>query len=109
MGNARWLCFARVAVAGGGRRAFVLTLHVSPPISFQCLIGVILTLGSHMLLAFTFLNPYVAVVIMGIAYSMVACGLWPMVAYILPESQLGMLENSVLLWRRAAPPPSGRF
>ena len=45
-----------------------------------------------MLLAYTFLNPFVAVFIMGIAYSMLACGLWPMVAYILPETQLGMHE-----------------
>lgn len=53
--------------------------------------GVTVTLGSHLILAFTFVNPYVATVIMGLAYSMLACGLWPMVAYILPESQLGEL------------------
>lgn len=42
-----------------------------------------------MLMAFTFLNPYVAMVIMGLAYSLLACALWPMVAYVIPERQLG--------------------
>ncbi|XP_022246324.1 major facilitator superfamily domain-containing protein 1-like [Limulus polyphemus] len=52
-------------------------------------VSVILTLGMHALLAFSFLNPWIAMVIMGFAYSMLASGLWPMVALIIPEHQLG--------------------
>ncbi|XP_023238248.1 major facilitator superfamily domain-containing protein 1-like [Centruroides sculpturatus] len=53
------------------------------------LASVIITLSSHMLLAFTFLNPWVAMVIMGVGYSLLACALWPMVAIEIPEHQLG--------------------
>jgi hypothetical protein len=62
----------------------------------QCLISITLTLVAHGMLAFTFLNPYYAVVIMGIAYSMLASALWPMVSYIVPESQLGRFTVYVL-------------
>eukprot|EP00043_Microstomoeca_roanoka_P016512 m.169229 g.169229 ORF g.169229 m.169229 type:complete len:357 (-) comp16473_c0_seq15:198-1268(-) len=54
-----------------------------------CMFGVLVTLISHMLLAFTFINPYIPVVIMGTSYSLVACAIWPMAVYLLPESQLG--------------------
>ncbi|EGD80621.1 major facilitator superfamily transporter domain-containing protein 1 [Salpingoeca rosetta] len=54
-----------------------------------CILGIIATLFSHMLLAYTFVNPYAGVIVMGFAYSLVACALWPMVAYVLPEHQLG--------------------
>lgn len=47
------------------------------------------TIGAHSLLAFTELNPYIGMVIMGLAYSMLASSLWPLVALIVPEYQLG--------------------
>ncbi|XP_037817132.1 LOW QUALITY PROTEIN: major facilitator superfamily domain-containing protein 1-like [Lucilia sericata] len=47
------------------------------------------TIGAHTLLAFTMLNPYVGMVLMGLSYSMLAASLWPLVALIIPEYQLG--------------------
>lgn len=47
------------------------------------------TIVAHSLLAFTFLNPYVGMVLMGLSYSMLAASLWPLVALIIPEYQLG--------------------
>ncbi|XP_065887478.1 major facilitator superfamily domain-containing protein 1-like [Dysidea avara] len=52
-------------------------------------LGVISTLGSHALLAFTRLLPFVTMALMGLSYSILACALWPMVAYVVPEHQLG--------------------
>lgn len=51
--------------------------------------AIIVTITGHMLLAFTFLNPYIGMVTVGIAYSMLASSLWPLVALIVPEYQLG--------------------
>ncbi|XP_062521615.1 major facilitator superfamily domain-containing protein 1-like [Corticium candelabrum] len=56
---------------------------------FWVIAAVVITLGSHSLLAFTFINPWIPMVIMGVGYSMLACALWPMVAFVLPEQQLG--------------------
>lgn len=47
------------------------------------------TIGAHLLLTFTDLNPYVGMTIMGLSYSMLAASLWPLVALIIPEYQLG--------------------
>lgn len=47
------------------------------------------TIGSHLLLAFTFVNPFVAMILMGVSYSLLAASLWPMVALIVPKHQLG--------------------
>lgn len=47
------------------------------------------TIGAHALLTFTQLTPYVGMVIMGLSYSMLAASLWPLVALIIPEYQLG--------------------
>jgi hypothetical protein len=32
---------------------------------------------------------FIAMILMGVAYSMLACALWPLVAFIVPEYQLG--------------------
>ncbi|XP_025913554.1 major facilitator superfamily domain-containing protein 1 isoform X10 [Apteryx rowi] len=53
------------------------------------LCAVITTLASHIMLAFTFWNPWVAMCLLGVAYSLLACALWPMVAFVVPEHQLG--------------------
>uniref|UniRef100_A0A1I8Q429 Lysosomal dipeptide transporter MFSD1 n=1 Tax=Stomoxys calcitrans TaxID=35570 RepID=A0A1I8Q429_STOCA len=47
------------------------------------------TIGAHSLLAFTLLNPYIGMILMGLSYSMLAASLWPLVALIIPEYQLG--------------------
>ncbi|KAL5253819.1 hypothetical protein ACHWQZ_G013556 [Mnemiopsis leidyi] len=51
--------------------------------------AILITLGAYALLAFTFIHPYVAMVMMAIAYSMCASALWPMVSLVVPEYQLG--------------------
>nr|XP_033814669.1 major facilitator superfamily domain-containing protein 1 [Geotrypetes seraphini] len=47
------------------------------------------TLAAHLILAFTFWTPWLAMSLMGISYSLLACALWPMVAFVVPEHQLG--------------------
>lgn len=56
---------------------------------FWVFLAIIATIACHGLLAFTFLNPYVAMVVMGLGYSLLASALWPMVALVVPEYQLG--------------------
>ncbi|KAM9853068.1 lysosomal dipeptide transporter MFSD1 isoform 2-T2 [Aulostomus maculatus] len=51
--------------------------------------AVITTLAAHMMLAFTFWNPWIAMSVLGVSYSLLACALWPMVAFVVPEHQLG--------------------
>nr|XP_054495318.1 major facilitator superfamily domain-containing protein 1 isoform X7 [Agelaius phoeniceus] len=53
------------------------------------LCAVVTTLASHIMLAFTFWNPWIAMCLLGLAYSLLACALWPMVAFVVPEHQLG--------------------
>lgn len=52
-------------------------------------IAVVMTLVCHVLLGFTFVTPWVPMITMGLTYSLLACGLWPMVALEVPEHQLG--------------------
>ncbi|XP_019944196.2 lysosomal dipeptide transporter MFSD1 isoform X1 [Paralichthys olivaceus] len=51
--------------------------------------AVVATLAAHMMLAFTFWNPWIAMSLLGVSYSLLACALWPMVAFVVPEHQLG--------------------
>ncbi|KAJ1088043.1 hypothetical protein NDU88_001202 [Pleurodeles waltl] len=51
--------------------------------------AIVTTLAAHIMLAFTFWNPWIAMVFLGISYSLLACALWPMVAFVVPEHQLG--------------------
>lgn len=55
---------------------------------FWVMLAVILTLGSHLILAFTFINPWIPMIILGLGYSLLACALWPMVAFLVPLHQL---------------------
>lgn len=55
-------------------------------------LGTVLTLVAHAIFAFMGNDhyiPYMAMIIMGVAYSLLACALWPLVAFIIPEHQLG--------------------
>eukprot|EP00088_Acartia_fossae_P043034 TRINITY_DN4526_c0_g1_i11.p1 TRINITY_DN4526_c0_g1~~TRINITY_DN4526_c0_g1_i11.p1 ORF type:complete len:594 (+),score=70.30 TRINITY_DN4526_c0_g1_i11:122-1903(+) len=54
-----------------------------------CFLSIIASIGCHALLAFTSLNPYIAISILGVAYSLLASALWPIAALIIPEYQLG--------------------
>uniref|UniRef100_A0A915HR97 Lysosomal dipeptide transporter MFSD1 n=1 Tax=Romanomermis culicivorax TaxID=13658 RepID=A0A915HR97_ROMCU len=49
------------------------------------IISVMTTICGHCLLAFTFLTPFAATIILGCAYSLLAASLWPCVAYVVPE------------------------
>ncbi|XP_066456533.1 major facilitator superfamily domain-containing protein 1 isoform X2 [Eleutherodactylus coqui] len=51
--------------------------------------AVVTTLAAHLMLAFTLWNPWIAMSLLGISYSLLACALWPMVAFVVPENQLG--------------------
>ncbi|XP_029471010.1 major facilitator superfamily domain-containing protein 1 isoform X2 [Rhinatrema bivittatum] len=53
------------------------------------LCAVVATLVAHIMLAFTFWTPWLAMSLLGIAYSLLACALWPMVAFVVQEHQLG--------------------
>ncbi|XP_030072155.1 lysosomal dipeptide transporter MFSD1 [Microcaecilia unicolor] len=53
------------------------------------LCAVAATLAAHVMLAYTFWTPWLAMSLMGISYSLLACALWPMVAFVVPEHQLG--------------------
>lgn len=52
-------------------------------------IGSILLFGSHLLLALTYLTPYIPMFILGIAFSLVPAAMWPSVALIVEEKKLG--------------------
>ena len=52
-------------------------------------IAIAITLVCHAMLTFTFINPYFAIAIMGLSYSLLASALWPIAALIIPEYQLG--------------------
>ncbi|KAF6026845.1 MFSD1 [Bugula neritina] len=56
---------------------------------FWVMAGTLLTLGCHALFAFTFATPFLPTIIMGVAYSVLAASLWPLVSYFVPENQLG--------------------
>ncbi|XP_053978174.1 major facilitator superfamily domain-containing protein 1-like isoform X2 [Hylaeus anthracinus] len=51
--------------------------------------SILVTMVAHGLLAFTYVNPYVCMILMGLAYSMLASSLWPLIALVTPEYQLG--------------------
>ncbi|GBP60911.1 Major facilitator superfamily domain-containing protein 1 [Eumeta japonica] len=53
------------------------------------IVSIIATIGAHLILAFTFFNPYIGVISLGFSYSLLAAGLWPIVALIVQENQLG--------------------
>eukprot|EP00117_Sycon_ciliatum_P049685 scpid55234/ scgid0410/ Major facilitator superfamily domain-containing protein 1 len=52
-------------------------------------IAILGTLVAHGMLAFTWISPYVSMILLGTMYSLLACALWPMVALVVPEHQLG--------------------
>ena len=44
---------------------------------------------SHGLLAFTYVNPYLSIILLGVAYSILASALWSLPALLVPDHQLG--------------------
>lgn len=43
----------------------------------------------QLLLVYTKVNPYLGTILMGLSYSLMATSVWPMVALVIPEHQLG--------------------
>ncbi|XP_043558060.1 major facilitator superfamily domain-containing protein 1 isoform X1 [Chiloscyllium plagiosum] len=78
---------------------YIISAPVSPVLGFLVdkvgknvfwvMSAVLITLAAHMMLAFTFWNPWIAMCLLGVSYSLLACALWPMVAFVVPEHQLG--------------------
>ncbi|XP_059159588.1 major facilitator superfamily domain-containing protein 1-like [Physella acuta] len=56
---------------------------------FWVISGISMALVSHMMLAFTYVNPYIPMVLLGLSYSILASSLWPLVAFVVPSKQLG--------------------
>lgn len=56
---------------------------------FWVMLGVLSTIFCHAMLAFSFINPYVSMSILGVAYSILASSLWPLVSIVIPDHQLG--------------------
>ncbi|KAH0554201.1 major facilitator superfamily domain-containing protein 1-like [Cotesia glomerata] len=52
-------------------------------------ISIVGTIIAHGLLAFTYVDPYTCMIAMGLSYSMLASSLWPLIALVIPEYQLG--------------------
>ncbi|XP_075892350.1 lysosomal dipeptide transporter MFSD1 isoform X2 [Nelusetta ayraudi] len=77
---------------------YIISAPASPLLGFMVdktgrnviwvVIAVVATLAAHMMLAFTFWNPWIAMSLLGLSYSLLACALWPMVAFVVPEHQL---------------------
>jgi len=53
------------------------------------IIGSAMLLFSHLTLAFTYITPYVAMFVLGIAFSLVPSAMWPAVARIVDQKRLG--------------------
>lgn len=53
------------------------------------LVAGIFVMGSHMLMAVTFINLWVPMIALGIGYSIMCSALWPLVALVVPQQQLG--------------------
>lgn len=78
---------------------YVISAFISPVLGilvdytgrnlFWVLVAILITQVAHAMLAFTFINPLVAMCIMGVGYSVLACALWPMVSLVIPQHQLG--------------------
>ncbi|KAH3812738.1 major facilitator superfamily domain-containing protein 1-like [Dreissena polymorpha] len=56
---------------------------------FWVILGITVTIGCHALMAFTFASPFVAMSILGLAYSVLASALWPMASMVVKQHQLG--------------------
>ena len=59
----------------------------------------ILCLIAHLLLAFVPLTPWVGVLMIGLAYSMLASSLWPMVSLLVEKHQLGTAYGLMQSWQ----------
>ncbi|XP_058794492.1 major facilitator superfamily domain-containing protein 1-like [Phymastichus coffea] len=54
------------------------------------MVGIIGSLLSHIVLAFTKFNPHTCMISLGVFNSLFGTSVWPMIAHVMPEHQLGM-------------------
>jgi MFS family permease len=52
-------------------------------------LSIFVTIFGFIILAFTSWNPYFGVCLMGVAFSIWASSIWPIIAFVIPEYQLG--------------------
>ncbi|KAH3870523.1 major facilitator superfamily domain-containing protein 1-like [Dreissena polymorpha] len=53
------------------------------------LTGLCLSLASHLLMTFTFVEPYACTILLGLGYSLVVTTCWPLVTYVIAPNHLG--------------------
>ena len=51
--------------------------------------SVLLTTASFVFMLFTSITPWLGIVLLGIGYALLACAMWPMVSFLVPENKLG--------------------
>ena len=87
--NANFITGLVYLISAFASRAFGFSIDkVGRNVAFV-MVSVILTLLSHVIMAFTEINPYFNVGLMGFGYSMLASALWPMVALVVPLHRQG--------------------
>ena len=64
-------------------------------------VAVVITLISHCILGFSFVNPYFGIVPMGVGYSLLAAALWPIIAHIVPLHRQGTAFGKILINKKS--------
>ncbi|XP_051158231.1 major facilitator superfamily domain-containing protein 1-like isoform X2 [Leptopilina boulardi] len=87
--SANVVCSMLYSVSAIASPAFGLVIDKTGKNVLWVFLSIIGTIVAHGLLAFTFVSPYICMVILGLSYSMLASSLWPLIALVVPEYQLG--------------------
>lgn len=87
--QANTACSTVYVISGVGSPILGLIIDKVGMNIYWILVGIYGTVLAHLLLGFTHLNVFIAISIMGISYSILASSLWPLVALVVPEYQLG--------------------
>ncbi|KAK0158789.1 hypothetical protein PV328_009742 [Microctonus aethiopoides] len=78
------------SISAGASPLFGIIVDKTGKNVFWVFISIIGTIIAHGLLTFTSnVSPYVCMITLGLSYSMLASSLWPLIAFIVPEHQLG--------------------
>ncbi|XP_043467173.1 major facilitator superfamily domain-containing protein 1-like [Leptopilina heterotoma] len=87
--SANTVCSMLYSVSAVASPAFGLVVDKTGKNVLWVFLSIIGTIVAHGLLAFTFVSPYICMVTLGLSYSMLASSLWPLIALVIPEYQLG--------------------
>lgn len=52
-------------------------------------LSILLTSAAFLIMLVTSITPWIPVILIGLGYALLACALWPLVSYLVPESNLG--------------------